>query len=813
MSRVAHLPNPAAFLYFNTVLSKKLTIALLLVSWWTCAFSSAWAQTMTPPPLPRGDVVEVRVVGTQRVETRAVMAVIGTHRGQPLDRDQIRQDIEAIRALRRGESSWFDDIQVDVHDGPEGLIVTFELTERPVISSSSVSVQRGELEGEARDLIQIRPGDLFDRGRLDAEVQRIERLYREEGYALAEVNYRWIELEDGSGELRFEIDPNEVVTVGRVAIVGNEAIDDDELRSIMLTQRGGLLAFLTGAGVFDASKLSEDRQRLRTYYYEHGYLDTEVSPIEAELSRDGSEVSLTVSVNEGPQYAIRCLDWGEETEPLGELPESLRRTERGAIFRASTIRRDLEAVERHYHDRGYARARVEVDTTLDADAASVDIGFRLLLGPRVAISRIRIEGNETTRDTVIRRELQIREGDWFDKTAIEESRRRLEALRLFEAVEIREVPTENADTLDLIVNVVEGSRVRWQGRFAYGRISGVTLNGLLATRNLLGRGQTLSGEIDLVYWRPYFAVGFVEPHLAGSDWQLALQAFTREVPYPDFSRVSEGLTIGAGRALPAGLSISALYRLERVRLEARNDQPTPEDRHATLYGSGRTSSLLASFAWDRRDNPYMPTSGFLNSASVEWADDLIGSEEELLGLNFTSRWYYSPLDHLIFKLNASLGHLIATNPEQPIRVFERFFLGGPTSVRGFDSFYLSPSSSVAADSSDPLSPLTPIPEGGDKSFFLNLEVQFPIWTAIGLHGVAFADVGNVFAEGTPFALNLDLFEDNEDRYDRVLRTAAGFGIRWLGSPLGLLRIDVGFPLSPLDGEAGPVFSIGAGTFL
>lgn len=793
--------------------SKQLTTSLVLIVCCLCIAPATWAQGFPPPPLPHGDVVEIRVVGAQRVETRAVLGVIETHRGEPLDRDQIRRDIAAIRELRRGESSWFEDIRVDVTRESAGLVVTFELTERPVITGLSFAVSGGALEDEARDLVGIRPGDLLDRARLEDEVRQLEQLYRDEGYALAEVAYGWADVAEGSVDLTFEIHPNEVVTVGRVDLVGNAAIDDDELRSIMLTRRGGPLAFLTGAGVFDAADLREDRQRLRAYYYEHGYLATEIGHLEAELSPDGELVFVTVTIDEGPRYTVRSIEWAAEHGPSEDLPDDLCRARRGEVFRASTVRRDVEAVERHYRDRGYANARVDVETDLDSDAAEVDVVLHLHRGPRVRISRIRIDGNEKTRDAVIRRELQIREADWYNQTAIEQSRRRLEALRLFERIEIRELPSHAPDTLDLVVEVEERSPIRWGGRFAYGRVSGVTLTGLLGTANFLGRGQTVSAEIRFVYWRPYFSLGFVEPHLAGSDWQLAWETFTREIPYPDFSRVSEGFTIGTGRTLPLGLSISALYRLERVRLESRTGEATPEERYASLYDSGLTSSLLASIAWDMRDNPRLPSNGFLNSASVEWADDLIGSEEEHLELNFISRWYYSPVDHLILKLNASLGYLIATNSQQPIRIFERFFLGGPTSVRGFDTFYLSPSSSVAADSSDPGSELAPIPEGGDKSLFFNFEVQFPIITSIGLHGVGFFDVGNVFSEDTPFNLALDLFEDDHARYDQVLRTAAGFGIRWTGSPFGLLRIDVGFPLSPLDGESGPVFSIGAGTFL
>jgi len=225
-----------------------------------------------------------------------------------------------------------------------------------------------------------------------------------------------------------------------------------------------------------------------------------------------------------------------------------------------------------------------------------------------------------------------------------------------------------------------------------------------------------------------------------------------------------------------------------------------------------TSSIQTAILWDTRNNRLFPTSGFLQRGSVEWASDLLGSENQFLRFGLVSRWYYQLFNFFVLKLNGNLGYIVTTDPGRPVPIFERYFIGGPNSVRGFERATLSPMVPVANDPNDPSSVLVGFPIGGNKALFFNFEIEFPILTALGLRGVLFADAGNAFAEDEPLTLDLDVFHPNRPDYNGVLRTAVGFGFRWF-SPIGPLRFEWGFPLAPLPYEENYVFEFSIGNFL
>ena len=174
-----------------------------------------------------------------------------------------------------------------------------------------------------------------------------------------------------------------------------------------------------------------------------------------------------------------------------------------------------------------------------------------------------------------------------------------------------------------------------------------------------------------------------------------------------------------------------------------------------------------------------------------------------------SRWYFPLFWEFVLRLNVEAGYVQSTDPTKPVPLFQRYFVGGPTTVRGFDRFSLGPTRTVARDTSDPGTLSSEFNIGGNKRLQLTAEIEFPILTAIGIRGVVFADAGNAFDDGEPITLALDLLSDDEDEYMDVLRTSVGLGFRWL-SPIGPLRFEWGIPLARLRDEKPLVFDFSIG---
>jgi outer membrane protein insertion porin family len=190
---------------------------------------------------------------------------------------------------------------------------------------------------------------------------------------------------------------------------------------------------------------------------------------------------------------------------------------------------------------------------------------------------------------------------------------------------------------------------------------------------------------------------------------------------------------------------------------------------------------------------------------VEFADDTFtGSETEFVRTELETRVYIPLFWEFVLRLNGQLGYIAGLNENRPVPLFERYFVGGPETTRGFERYTLGPTLNVAGSGGDPGSQLSEFSIGGNKQLLLTAEIEFPILQSAGVKGVVFADAGNAFGANQPLTLALDVFKSAENNYRDALRTAVGFGFRWR-SPFGPLRFEWGFPLSRLRGEQGMVF--------
>ncbi|MEM1349682.1 MAG: BamA/TamA family outer membrane protein [Myxococcota bacterium] len=195
---------------------------------------------------------------------------------------------------------------------------------------------------------------------------------------------------------------------------------------------------------------------------------------------------------------------------------------------------------------------------------------------------------------------------------------------------------------------------------------------------------------------------------------------------------------------------------------------------------------------------------------MEFADDVFTrSQVEFVKTDLETRWYFPLLNPFILRLNGQLGIVSNIDPRKPVPLQERYLIGGPQTIRGFQRFSLGPTRDTPRASEDYGSPLTPFRLGGTKQLLLTAEIEFPIFTAINLRGVVFADAGNAFDTNQPFTLVPDLFQNDANDFDDALRTAVGFGFRWF-SPIGLLRFEWGIPLRRLSTEDPLVFDFSIG---
>ena len=774
--------------------------------------SRALAAALALAVLPLAAVAEpagkrvgsVQVLGNRRTEADAVLGVVRTKAGKPLDAETVTEDIRRIYTLRT-----FDDVQVEAEEGPEGLLVTYRVTEKPSVHEVRFEGNDELSEEDLKEVVNIQPFSMLSVAEVKRNARKIRELYTEKGYFLADVEHETVPKGKHEVDVVFRINEQAKVQVRKITFLGNKAFPDKELSEAMATKEGGLLSFITQAGNFKQEEFDRDILRLNGFYYDRGHVNVKVGRPRVALSPDRTGLYITIPIEEGVPFDIGKID--VKGDLLGDPEEilDLLTVETGETFNRSKLFKDLTRVGDWYKDKGYAYANVTPLTRSDDDERKIGITVDIQKGKIVKFGRIEVRGNLRTRDKVVRRELRIYEGAQYSSTKLAESKRNITRLGYFERVELTPRRGAADDRMDVIVEVKERHTGTFQLGAGFSSVEAFILTGQVSQHNLFGRGQTLSFQGTLSGIRQQLNLSFTEPHFLDTDWLFAFDLFRFELDFIDFLRKSSGGDITLGYRLTDEVSASFTYEHAYVDWTFR-DAPNRSE-------AGLTSSIKGTLTYDSRDNRLFPTDGYFHMGSVEWADDSapLFSDNQFTRVRYNSRFYHPLFWGLVFKASARYGVVLPTGGE-PVPTFERFFVGGINSVRGFNRNSLGPVARLGAVV--PEDPLLLVHAGGEEELIFNFELEFPIFEQVGIRGVVFTDFGEAFCGQVGCsALDPDLETGSTLWGDQLsslasLRRSWGFGFRWF-SPIGPLRFEWGFPFSPRAGEDDDVFEFTIGNFL
>lgn len=749
-------------------------------------------------------VASVTIEGFRRVEEGAIRLHVTQAVGAPYNEKAVDLDVKAIYRM-----GFFGNVWASTHAAQGGgLAVIYHVVERPYVTKvefkGNDSVDKEDLEA----VISVRARTIFDPQKAWNGIREAKKVYAGEGYPDAEIHYD-LEAEpehENDTIVRFVIDEKEKVLVDDINFQGTKAFSDGKLRRVMATRRKWILSWFTGAGVLKEEELQTDVERLTAFYYDNGYIQVRVDDI--EVVRSGDDLDLTVRIEEGEQYRIGNVHFeGEVLEDQAKLVEASG-LKTGEIFRPSRLRESIFSVTEAYGDLGRAFAEAVPLTDVHPETQTVDIGFRMTAGPIVRVDRIEIRGNTKTRDEVIRRELRQQEGEQFTGKGLRQGTTRLRRLGIFEEVKVESARTDKEDQVNLVVDVREGRTGTFSAGAGFSSADSLLANARVTERNLFGRGQTASLNVDFGSRRQNFRLGFSEPWAFDIPLLLGVDAFSWSFRFSDFTRGGSGMSLRASYPLWElgfrdflGASLDDIragieYRLEHTVIDGISR--TAPASIKLEEGTYLTSSLRPSLARNTIDAPFDPTEGSINTVSAEFSG--LGGNNEFTKFDLSSRWYYPFYKaesgwKLVYSFNATFGYGFGTRgasgDELPLS--ERYFPGGINTVRGFQVRTLGPREDFV---DVPSRSVRNSEIGGSSQLIFNNEVIFPIIPDAGVKGVVFFDAGNAW-------LNKGGIDLNE------LRLATGVGLRWL-SPFGPLRIEIGFPLNakPQDEESLVLFSFG-----
>ncbi len=797
----------------------------------------------TEAELARGlPILAIEVAGNQRVAAEDIMTYLRTRTGQLFRPEELTRDVREL-----WDSGFFDDIVVDLTRKDDGVRIRFIIRERSNVKTvtyeGNVAIEAEKFE----EAVEVKNDTILSYPAIRRSVQKIRDMYAEEGYFLAEVEHEVIPQRDNEVVIAFKIKEHDQVSVRRVTIIGNENVTDAELREVMYTGQGGFFAFGSG-GPFRQDAFERDVLMLNALYYDRGYLSVQVAAPRVDLTPDRTGIELTLSLVEGPQYKIRRLRVyevdaeGREVEPLGgrRALREMVRAKPGDVFKRAELSMDLQRVRTLYRDAGYANVQADPETNLDPERELVDVVVPIRRGPLVHIERITVRGNTKTRDKVMRREMEVEEGDLFSETKLEESRSRIIALGYFERVDFSTEQGSEDDKIRVNIEVVERPTGTFQVGAGFSSIENFIATAQVQQANLFGTGQSLALQAQVSGLRQLINIRFYEPYFFDSDFSLSVDLYDQLRIYNDFSQTSLGGAATFGYALVrphtfASLTYTGEY--DEVSTVARStflgtSSAVSVFRRlplANLFRDGFTSSLRPAITYDSRDNRLFPSSGMFLRGSAEWAAPQLGSDNEFLRYSGVGRFYYSLGGGFVAKLNTSLGYVTSPNPEG-VPIFARFFLGGIFDVRGYRLRTIGPRLPLASHLDPNAAPINNGANiGGNLMYYQNLELEIPIIEKVGVRGVIFTDAGNAWnteslycnaargqsqqSNGSMEALGVYAVNDPCFSVDSLtnLRTSWGLGLRWF-SPMGPLRFEWGFPLKRLAYEESSVFEFTIGNF-
>jgi outer membrane protein insertion porin family len=568
-----------------------------------------------------------------------------------------------------------------------------------------------------------------------------------------------------------------------------------------------------------------------------------------------------IRVKEGKQYRVGKVEIGGDMIVDGrELLKSIKLTT-GQIFRGSRLREDIKLLTEMYTNKGFAFAEVEPVTKLNPPDQQVDVALLIKKGPPVYFNRVMVAGNSKTRDKVVRRELLAGEQELFSGSKITQSKNALQRTGYFEDVQLTTKKTGQPDTVDLLVDVKEGPTGNFSLGAGYSSGDGFLFNAGVAEKNLLGRGHGLNGSFSIGSQRQDFVVGFTDPYVYDTRIAMGVDAYNTKREFNDFDEKKLGF--GVNTSYP--LKYLRFPFLSRAKDQTLGSDEFADDRAPTMWdymrggvgyeftrdniagissntsdaikneaGTTLTSSVTPNISYDSRDHFFSPTEGTKSGLSVKFAG--LGGDTRFIKSDLNARWHYPLLKDpnwggsYVLALGGSLGYGIGLNDGSSsgsdLPLFERYFIGGINSVRGFSDRSLGPrvrnctTTTVGSGVGNTKCTFGDL-LGGDKAAVVNAELMFPIAEQYGLRGVAFFDLGNSFGiscSTTPGTLTSDGTTTTITKTDCAntgfklsdMRKSVGVGARWL-SPFGPLRVEIGFPLNKMPGDEASMlgFSIGS----
>jgi len=723
---------------------------------------------------------------------------------------------QSIRALY--STGYFEFVEARVDKAQNQTVdVVFELVSKYTIERIRFLGNDKYTDSRLASKAEVETGKSLDEYLVSVGADNIAAYYVEKGFPDVEVDYR-IQRDEQTGYavVSYDVDEGGKARIDEILFEGNEAFSDKKLLKELETSKHGWLSWLTGSGKFDEKKFKEDITTLRKFYSDSGFLDCEIN--EEKVSIDFVEsdgIVISIPLVEGQLYYLGEFSVEDATVYTTDELLDVVRLEKGNPFSPQGVDDAANAIRDYYTSSGYLDSRVRAERVPNMETRQIDVVFRVRESEKFYVESIKVEGNTKSKARVIIRELALSPGDVFDLRRMDVSQRRLKNINFFEDVRLNPESTNIPGRKDLGITVREGRT----GSFTFGA-------GFGSVESVVMYLEVTQGNFDLFNWRSGFQgdgqkfrfrasvgttsnqvlIAFEEPWLFEQRLAFGVEIYRTESDYnsADYNELRTGFELYLRRRLFELVEARLSYRMELVDIFDVDRNPTAagavdngdgsieNDGIANVFQSAEGEYIISkvglTFLRDTRETLIFTRKGNRSSLKFEYAG--IGGDINYYKVEGRTAQFIPTFDAFEQSLSiiARAGSVSPFGQSDIVPFYDRFYLGGPDTLRGFDHREVGPRDE------DDTAPDEAV--GGNSYAFVSFEYGFRIAEPLGL--VVFYDWG--FVNPNDFDFNMSDYADN---------WGVGARIMLMGSPL---KLDLGIPItSPESTDGGTQFNFSFGT--
>ena len=758
------------------------------------------ADTTVPSVNPMFVVKKISFEGVKTVSEEMLRTLIQTQVGDEVSQEFLTQDLKSLYK----DTGFFSEVNIDTQPAEGGgLEIIYKVVENPKISGINIIGNENLSIGKLKNEITLRPDEIFsDRRRWESE-RALKKVYHDKGYYLVGVQTHVDVSEDETHtvQVTFEINEGPRVRITEINFIGNHLLTANTLRKKLKTRTGKPFDQI----LFEEEDLAFN---LRNYYQDRGFAQIKVVGYEKRFTEDKTGLILDITVDEGPEYVIGTYTLEVEAGAKSLFSEKKIRgmldPAEGEVFNRGNFDESISKLQQAYLDRGYLLSEVVPVPTFDENDGLVNITLQINEGDVIVIGKVIISGLEKTMEHVVKRELDfldIETDELLDVKSLRKARQRLFQMGSFiRAVDFVPSDTDIENRKDLRVNIAETPRTGMLSLGGgYGSEGGIFGTAEVGQNNLLGRAYRvhLKGEIGT---RDHHTaeISFGTPWILGTPTRLNARLYDNRRFRRHYGTVGtllnrtnanylydryvwgrRGASVTLGRPIAYDIDLSVRFRNEHVEVH-NPDKPFNRSTRSILFAVGRDTR-------DYRTSLYDPTGGASHSLSYEYSGGILGADNQFQKYYADTSWFYSGWWNHVIAFHARAGFMQSKSADREFLYYERFFLGGVDTIRGYENYEIYPDPDETGHFN---------PYGGDKVLFANIEYRIPV--SPQLTAALFFDIGQVWDESVrnPFTqINPKRglgVEARLNMFGMLARLGWGYGLdRISGEPAGRFHFTIG----------------------